>query len=248
MVAGLRNVDGDLARRVAESLGLERLPRALPAAVSPIEELVPSPALSILANPPRSFAGRKLGILLTDGADAKLLSRLRAAVQKAQANVELIAPRIGGVTTSDGERVPADQKIDGAPSVLYDAVVVLASEPGGTGLAALPAAQDFVTDAFVHCKFVGYTPGAVQRMLRRDRASPTSLMTGSPSSGRDGAASGFLERCRGNCATGSANHLWADRLSRTHGGHTCRSVRLGLGRGGRESRPQPGRGRWSAMW
>src|SRR5581483_5309130 len=80
MVAGLRNVDDDLARAVAENLGLERLPRALPAAATPVE--VPlSPALSILANAPESFAGRKLGILVTDGADATILSRLRAAAQ-----------------------------------------------------------------------------------------------------------------------------------------------------------------------
>ena len=62
--------------------------------------------------------------------------------------------------TSDGERVPADQKIDGAPSVLYDAVVILASQDGGAELAAQPAARDFVTDAFAHCKFVGYVSDA----------------------------------------------------------------------------------------
>src|SRR6202035_3921086 len=74
MVAGLRNVDEDLARTVAGNLGLERLPRSLPAASAPIDDLPASPALSILANPPASFAGRKLGILLTDGADATLMS------------------------------------------------------------------------------------------------------------------------------------------------------------------------------
>jgi catalase len=194
MVAGLRNVDDDLARSVAENLGLERLPRALPAAVTPIEGLPLSPALSILANPPESFSGRKLGILLTDGADATLLSRLRAAAQTEQATVELIAPRIGGVTTSDGERVPADQKIDGAPSVLYDAVAILAPEEGGAELAAQPAAQDFVTDAFAHCKFVGYTPGAFA--LLEATGVATKLDDGFMELGSGSAASGFLERCR----------------------------------------------------
>ena len=63
---------------------------------------------------------------------------------------------VGGVETTDGQRVPADQKIDSGPSVLYDAVVVLASKQGASILAALPAARDFVTDAFAHCKFIGY--------------------------------------------------------------------------------------------
>ncbi len=92
MVAGLRNVDDDLARSVADNLGLERLPRALPAAVTPIDDLAQSPALSNLANPPGTLAGRKLGILLADGADATLLSQLLAAAKKERANVELIAP------------------------------------------------------------------------------------------------------------------------------------------------------------
>jgi catalase len=194
MVAGLRNVDDALARSVAENLGLERLPRALPAAVPTIEELPLSPALSILANPPASFAGRKLGILLTDGADATLLSRLRAAAEQQQANVELIAPRIGGVTASDGERVPVNQQIDGAPSVLYDAVVVLASPEGGATLATQPAAQDFVTDAFAHCKFVGYTPGAFA--LLEATGIDSKLDDGFVELGSVSAASSFLERCR----------------------------------------------------
>ena len=70
--------------------------------------------------------------------------------------MELIAAAVGGVETTDGQRVPADQKIDGGPSVLYNAVVVLASKQGASMLAALPAARDFVTDAFAHCKFIGY--------------------------------------------------------------------------------------------
>ena len=38
---------------------------------------------------------------------------------------EIIAPKIAGVTLSSGELVPAKQKIDGGPSVLYDAVALL---------------------------------------------------------------------------------------------------------------------------
>jgi catalase len=193
MVAGLRNVDEDLARTVAENLGLERLPRALPAAVAPIDDLALSPALSILANPPASFAGRKLGILLTDGADATLLSQLRAAADAEQANVELIAPRIGGVTTSDGKLVPADEKIDGAPSVLYDAIVILASPEGGAELATQPAAQDFVTDAFAHCKLVGHTPGA--HALLEATGVAAKLDDGFIELTTGASASGFLERC-----------------------------------------------------
>ncbi len=113
-----------LAGPVAEGLGLPGLPDPLPAAREPVRDLPPSAALSILANGPDSFAGRKIGILVTTGTDAGKLAELRAAAKQAQVNVELIAPAVGGVDDSDGNHAPADQKIDGGPSVLYDAVII----------------------------------------------------------------------------------------------------------------------------
>ena len=39
--------------------------------------------------------------------------------------------------------------------MLYDAVVVLASEAGAAQLATDATTKDFVSDAFAHCKFIG---------------------------------------------------------------------------------------------
>jgi catalase len=193
MVASLRNVDDDLARTVAAGLGLAKLPRALSPAAKPIVDLPPSPALSILANPPESFAGRKLGVLATDGADAELLLSLVTAAQEAKVTVELIAPTVGGILTTDGARIPADQKIDGGPSILYDAVVVLTSADGAPKLAAEPAARDFVTDAYAHCKFVGYTADAAELF---DATGLTKMMDdGFIDLATPDAAAGFLEQC-----------------------------------------------------
>src|SRR5487761_2096478 len=105
MVAALRNVDQDLARSVAGGLGLTELPDALPPAREPVRDLAASPALSILANGPDSFAGRKLGILVTEGADAAKLAELITAAEQAGVKVELVAPAVGGVQASDGHRV-----------------------------------------------------------------------------------------------------------------------------------------------
>jgi catalase len=156
VVAGLRNVDEDLARYVAEHLGLPELPDKAPAAREPRADLPASPALSILANGPESFAGRKIGVLVTDGADADTLAELRSAAERAEVSVEFVAPAVGGIEASDGKRVEADQQIAGGPSVLYDAVVLLPSADGVASLARNPAARDFVTDAYAHCKFIGY--------------------------------------------------------------------------------------------
>jgi catalase len=160
MVAGLRNVDENLARSVAGGLGLAELPDPLPPAREPVRDLAPSPALSILASGPDSFAGRKIGILVTDGVDAAKLEEVKSAAGQAQVNVEIIAAAVGGVDDSNGNHAPADQKTDGGPSVLYDAVILLTAKPGTPALAAQPAVRDFVADAYAHCKFIGYTGDA----------------------------------------------------------------------------------------
>jgi C-terminal domain found in long catalases len=177
---------------VPAGLGLAELPDPLPPAREPACDLAPSPALSILANGPRSFAGRKLGILVTDGADADKLAELTTAADQAKVTVELIAPAVGGVETSDGKQVPAGQNIDGGPSVLYDAVVVLAPRQSVPMLAALPAARDFVADAFAHCKFIGYAGDATPLF---EAAGLASLIDdGFADLGRLSAAD-FLSRC-----------------------------------------------------
>jgi catalase len=194
MVAGLRNVDDDLARAVAAGLGLGELPQPLPPSRPPIRDLAPSPALSIIANGPRSFAGRKVGVLVTDGVDAALIADLRAATAQEQANLEFIAPTVGGVDASDGSRIVADQKLDGGPSVLYDAVVVLTTKEGASMLTQLPAARDFVTDAYAHCKFIGYVEEAMG--LFRATGVSDMLDAGFIQLDNNRSASDFLVQCR----------------------------------------------------
>ncbi len=160
MVAGLRNVHEEFARSVAEGLGLDAMPERIEPAREPVTDLPPSQALSILGNGPESFAGRKLGVLLSDGFDGSLLESLRSAAMDEGAVIELVAPHVGGVLSVDGSSVKAAQKVEGGPSVLYDAVVVLVSKEGAAQLARTPAARDFVTDAYAHGKFIGHTASA----------------------------------------------------------------------------------------
>ena len=136
-------------------------PRAIGAGAPTDHGPPPSPPLSIVANGPERFAGRKFGVLVTDDVNAALLNAFRKAATAEGALVELIAPHIRGFVTSDGELIPAHQKIDGGPSVVYDAVVILVSAEGAALLAADATAKDFVTDAHAHCKFIAYTPDAV---------------------------------------------------------------------------------------
>ncbi|WP_313525384.1 catalase C [Shinella sp.] len=161
MVSHLLNVDETLAATVAQKLGFRSMPKPADAAVSTRQDLEPSPALSIVENGPKRFAGRKLGILITDGVDAQLLKGLTAAVEKEKAVCELIAPKVGGVTASDGSWIEAHHMIDGGPSVLFDAVALLTSAEAIDDLVKEASGRDFVADAFQHCKFIGYDASAM---------------------------------------------------------------------------------------
>jgi catalase len=161
MVAHLLNVDEELATKVADRLGLDELPPPAEPAVPPRRDLPPSPALSILKNGPDSFKGRKVGVLAGDGADVQLLEGLKSALEVEGASLEIVAPTVGGIVGADGSKIKANYNLEGGPSVLFDAVAVLASESTGRELARLPPARSFVTDAFTHCKFIGYGDGAM---------------------------------------------------------------------------------------
>jgi catalase len=164
VLSRLIHIDEALARRVAAGLGIETItPADAPVKAT---EMKPSPMLSIIAKAASTLKGRKVGCLLTDGADAKLVVKLKAAVEKAGAKFQVIAPKIGGVTLDDGETLPADHKIEGGPSVLFDAVAILPSREGGASLAAQAEAVNFLRDAFAHLKVIACLPSAAPLFVK----------------------------------------------------------------------------------
>lgn len=165
MVSHLENIDRDLAAKVAEGLGMKTLPAPAKAA-KPTKALPPSPALSIILNGPSSFKGRTVGVLMTDGADAKLFAALKNSLQKEGASLQVVAPTIGGVDLNDGTHIPADHKIDGGPSVLFDAVAILVSDAGAAKIAPHAPAKDFISDAFAHMKFIAFNSSAAPLLAK----------------------------------------------------------------------------------
>jgi small conductance mechanosensitive channel len=89
----------------------------------------------------------KLGIFITDGGDVALLKGLADALVEEKATFELIAPKVGGLTASDGTLIEAHPMIDGGPSVLFDAVAVLTSTAAIDDIVNEAAPRDFVADA-----------------------------------------------------------------------------------------------------
>lgn len=161
VVSHLMNIDETLANTVAEKLGFQSMPKPADAAMPTRQDLEASPALSIVERGPKRFEGRKLGILVTDGVDIDLLTGLQDAIAAEKAEVALIAPKVGGVTASDGSWVAAQFMIDGGPSVLFDAVALLPAKAAMDDLLQEATARDFVADAFQHCKFIGHVADAL---------------------------------------------------------------------------------------
>jgi catalase len=159
IVGHLRHIDEDLAKRVADGLGMDALPPAPPAAVKPID-MKPSPALQIIGKMKDTLEGRCVGILIDDGSDAAALKALRKAIEDAGAKVKIIAPKVGGAKLSDGRKQPADGQLAGTPSMLFDAVALVLSDDAGRKLSKEAAAVDFVRDAFGHLKAIAADAGS----------------------------------------------------------------------------------------
>ncbi|RUX19826.1 catalase [Mesorhizobium sp. M2A.F.Ca.ET.037.01.1.1] len=194
MISHLLNIDETLATTVADKLGIKTMPAPADAAVPTRDDLELAPALSIINNGPDSFKGRKIGVLVSDGIDSGLLQAVRDAAQAEGAKAEIVARRVGGVEAGDGSWIEANHMIDGGPSVLFDAVVLLVSEEGAEMLSRDAAAKDFVSDAFAHLKFIGFVADAGPLLASAGVAADADEglieLTGGDS------ARSFVEACR----------------------------------------------------
>ncbi|GEP46189.1 catalase [Brevifollis gellanilyticus] len=157
MLGHLTIIDEDLHAGVAEALGMQEEAESITPALPP-RDLAPSPSLSLIQKAPVTLQGRKIGVLITDGFDAKLLAAVQKAAKKEKASLMIVAPKVGGATDAEGQLQEADAPISGAPSVIFDTVVILASEAGAQDLAAQAGPVDWVANAFAHLKFIGHTP------------------------------------------------------------------------------------------
>ena len=162
MVGHLRHIDEALAEHVRDGLALETMPPA-PETARPVQDLPPSPALSLVGNMKDTLEGRAIGILVDDGSDTGTVEAIRTAAMAAGATVKLVAPKVGGAVLSDGKRHAADGQLAGTPSLIFDAVAIVLSSGAGQALAMQPAARQFVADAHAHLKAIAFDDGG--RML-----------------------------------------------------------------------------------
>lgn len=166
MVSHLLNIDQQLAEKVAERLGVEPLPAPAEAAMPTRQDLPVSDKLSILKNTLVSFKGRKMGVLMTDGYDADIYHHLENLLKGEGALCKVVAPHAGEIKSNKGDVLTVDEKIDGGPSVLFDAVMILPGIDSVETLLQIPNAITFVSDAFNHNKFIGYSESAMPLLAK----------------------------------------------------------------------------------
>ena len=149
----VRNIDEDLAKRVAAGIGID-LPKAI-APAKPVIDLGSSHALSIAKNMKATLKGRKVGILIADGSDKAEVASVKAAIEKAGGKAVLVAPRLKNIRAKGGP-LDADGQLAGTPSCTLDAIALVLSEEGALALSKEAAAVQFVMDAFGHLKAIGH--------------------------------------------------------------------------------------------
>jgi len=160
MVSSLRNVDEDIARRLAAELGLP-LPEAMPLAIASPRppEVETSQKLSQLAFPGDGrIAARKVAVLLAPGIAAAGVAGLSKALAAQGAVVKFLAPRLGTVDAG-GTSLPVDATFENSPSVLFDAVAIPADARSVAALGAYGRVKEFLKDQYRHGKAMALVGG-----------------------------------------------------------------------------------------
>lgn len=200
MLSSLRNVSEELAAAVADGLGMD-LPAAMPRALeNPAKpEVEVSPALSLFARPGNGgIRTRKIAILVANGVEGSSVAALQTALVAAGAVPRLVAPRLGRVTTAEGDVLMADASLENTPAVLFDALVLPDGADAVAALSKIGQTMEFVKDQYRHCKTI-LVLGASTALIEKVGIQPV-LPTGeedpgllfADASGIDGTIAAFI--------------------------------------------------------
>ena len=169
MVASLRNASEELARKVADGLGMKALPDAMPRALkTPAKpEVTTSPALSLMARPgDGSIRGRTVALLIAPGVAAASVMRLHAALRAEGAAPRLVAAHVGAIEADDHRTLDADASLENEPGFLFDAMVLPDGEAAVAALANDGHTMDFIRDQYRHGKTI-LVLGASKKLLAK---------------------------------------------------------------------------------
>jgi catalase len=182
IVAGLVNVDANLAKAVATQLGMP-VPPALPRVNdTPVPDYPPSPSLSLFARPGRiGIRTRRIAILVADGVEGAIVRQIYASLLKDGAQPRLVGQHLGEVKAVGDKPLDVEVTFEATPSVMYDAVVLPPGEAANAALAKNGRVLEFLRDQYRHDKpFLVLGAG---RQLVAAAGLPAALPNGEPDPG-----------------------------------------------------------------
>lgn len=169
MLGLLSQVDKTLAQNVADVLGLavpkkpeQPINHSIPADGNPAkfqpkmvkQDIESSAALSMASTPKDSIQTRKIAILAANGVNATSVQQMKKALTEEGAIAEIIAPKLGEITTGKTGSIKVDKNLMTVSSVLYDAVYVPGGKESIAALSNEPDAIHFINQAYKHCKAI----------------------------------------------------------------------------------------------
>ncbi len=167
MLGNLAQVDEELAAKVSQNIGVP-VPK-----VQPVFRTNPgvsnSPSLSQIEMAKRvskSIRGRKVAILATDGFRSTDVKLLLTELEKQGAVGEFVSSKLGEMTSDTGERFEVKKSLLTTHSVLFDAVFIAGGKVSFENLQTHPEFEDFINDAYKHCKTVGATWEATELLSK----------------------------------------------------------------------------------
>lgn len=152
----LVNIHLDLAKRVAEKLGIEvnsvnhqksRMKHAPKG-----EGVSESPAVSMISRLPKDIKGRKIGVLVDNGFNCKNFSTIKKVLSAEGAFVKLLGKDMAPVKSAANKSFSVDGSHSSEPSVLYDAVIIPGGKDAIAKLLACGDALHYVLEAYKHLK------------------------------------------------------------------------------------------------
>lgn len=141
----LSNIDQDLAKYVADELGLK------PDIKSLGSKKIISKKLSIDAFPAPDIKQRKIAVLVHEGTNESTVNTIKNWAEENSALAEVLAPNAAPVKSSEGKEIAVDGRQNGEPSVTYDAVVVVDGD-NFDQFKADGVAKHYVLETYKHLK------------------------------------------------------------------------------------------------
>ena len=175
----IAQIDTDLAKKVAENLGM-KVPKSIE---KPINQAIGADAndkdhqpgkkkvyleeSSVLSQANTKFdtiETRQVAFLVGDGFNMKSFDTMKKALEKEKAIVKLIAPHGGTITCDEDMEHEVDASIMTTESVLFDAIYVPGGQKSIDALLKKSKYIKFINEAFSHCKAIA-VDGEGERLI-----------------------------------------------------------------------------------